>query len=297
VSANECPPFRYALTASTITDANTITNFELDLIVPAAPTINGNDNAIPPWGIFPFIEPVVSKNENRYGILQPVLEWDYSHRTHQWTITPWYEDGLYSKNCGNTKEYCQCTDTQNALVGYYILNPPHPSPSTKSYSQNIKCHKKCEPKHGQRILAFEGNVIHFTIVQIDENTWETTAKNMASGTLTSFQTTCIKSGDKLKVGLALENSAEIGIRVKNENQFPKSCPGNFKFTNIKFSKKVLDKTEDVNLKLDPIVDTTAKSCFSWLDIKVENKKVSFFNWNEFTTAVEFITKDPAHRDL
>ena len=79
-----CPQFRYALTASTITDTNTLTSFESDLIVPQGPVPienNINDNTVPLWGIFPFVEPVISQDEKRYGILQPVLEWNYQHQT------------------------------------------------------------------------------------------------------------------------------------------------------------------------------------------------------------------------
>jgi hypothetical protein len=177
--------------------------------------------------------------------------------------------------------YSKCTDTQKSL-GVPV--------AVRLYSHDVKCHKKCEPKHGQRILSFEGNVIHFTITKIDKNTWETTAKNMNSLTSTSFQTTCIKSGDKLKVGFALENAADVKVLVRNENELPRSCPGNFKFTNIKF----FNKDKQVNLVLDPTIDPRAMSCFSWFNIAIDN---GFFGLSGKTNAVEFITKDPSHRDL
>jgi hypothetical protein len=116
---------------------------------------------------------------------------------------------------------------------------------------------------------------------------------------TSFQTTCIQSSDKLKVGFALENAAEAKVLVRNENELYKSCPGNIQFMNIKFS----NNGEEVKLKLDPSIDQITKSCFSWFGINVDNGLLgsacigSYCLTSSNTKNVEFITKDPSKRNL
>lgn len=60
------------MTAST--EVTGLTSLEADLTVSAAPKTDVGELS-PLWGIFPFVEPVIDKNDARYGILQLVLEW------------------------------------------------------------------------------------------------------------------------------------------------------------------------------------------------------------------------------
>jgi hypothetical protein len=275
VSAEPCPQFRYALSASTTTA--TLTNFESDLVVPAAPINTGHGITVPAWGIFPFIEPDINKNDARYGIVQPVLEWNYNHQTNQWTITPWYEDLDRGKlSCGTTLGYCSCTPAQK-LLGLKA--------NTSLYTNDVpQCHNRCDPKHGPRITASPGDTLHFTITKT-ENGWTTTALNTNTNRQTSFQTTCIKPNDRLKVGFALENGfGQVRIDNSNNNIY-KICPGNIKFTNIKFT----GNTGTIQLK--PTIEPTAKKCFPWLDIQIDNSGV--FGWfTGNTNAITFITQPP-----
>jgi hypothetical protein len=264
------------LTAST--EVTGLTGIEADLTVPDAPKDQGVHTPI--WGIFPFIEPVIGGNEPRFGILQPVLEWDYVHITKQWTITPWYEDGKQAKACGNrdkNQDYCTCTQEQEQEQ----LGNPAPS---KLYRMDApQCHKMCNPKHGQRITASPGDRIHFTIINTGD-TWTTTAHNKNTNQQTSFQTTCIQPQDKLKVGFALENSA--GSPLNKHNKEGLQFPGNIKFTNIKFT----GNTGTVQLK--PTVNPAAKACFPWLDIRINNA------WMVGSTdTVTFITQSKNSAEL
>jgi len=268
-----CPKFQYTLIAST--EVTRLTNLEADLIVPAAPE-NGKDSPI--WGIFPFIEPAIEKNNPRYGILQPVLEWNYQHQTHQWTITPWYEDGNYAKLCGNQNQdpsYCTCTDKQKSLG-----NPA----TTKLYRIDVpQCHKMCEPKHGQRITANPGDTIHFTITKTG-NAWITTALNRKTNQRTSFQTTCIQHNDKLKIGFALENS--VSALIKKNDFIGSTLPKDITFTNIKF-------TGDTGIiQLKPTIEPAAKACFPWLEAQITN---SWVVGN--TNSVTFITQPKKQQEL
>jgi len=266
-----CNEIRYTLTTST--EITGLTGIEADLKVPDAPENTGN---APRWGIFPFIEPVIGINEPRFGILQPVLEWNYVHKTKQWTITPWYEDGKQAKVCGNRdkdQDYCTCTQEQEQLG--------NPAPSKLYRMDAPQCHKMCNPKHGQRITASPGDRIHFTIIKTGD-TWTTTTQNKNTNQQTTFRTTCIQPQDKLKVGFALENSAGNKIR----KDLPKGTifPGNIVFTNIKFTSN----TGAVQLR--PTVDPTAKACFPWLDIHINNAWVI-----GSTDTVTFITQ-PKNND-
>jgi hypothetical protein len=266
-----CDKIGYTLTATT--EITGLTGIEADLIVPDAPE---NTESAPIWGIFPFIEPVMDMNEPRYGIFQPVLEWDYNHKTKQWTITPWYEDGKRAKVCGDEKnqEYCTCTSEQEQLG-----NPS----TTKFYRTDApQCHKMCNPKHGQRITASHGDKIHFAITKAG-NIWVTTAHNTNTNQQTSFQTTCIQPQDKLKVGFALENSA--GNEIRKDLTQGTIFPGNIVFTNIKFT----GNTGTVQLR--PTVDPTAKACFPWLDIHINNALFGIGS----TETITFITQ-PKNKD-
>lgn len=246
-----CPLFDYTLTAST--EVTGLTSLEADLAVPAAPK---ESESAPIWGIFPFVEPVIDANDPRFGILQPVLEWDYNHATHQWTITPWYEDGNHAKLCGDRNKdpgYCTCTKDQASLG-----DPA----KTKLYQTDApQCHKQCEPKHGPRITVTPGDALHFTLAQ-SGNIWTTTALNKKTNQQTSFQTTCIQPKDKLKVGFALENS--VAEPLKKDNTAKSKFPGNIKFTNIKFAGNT------GKIQLQPFIEPAAKKCFSWLDININN---------------------------
>ena len=262
-----CDKTRYITTAST--EITGLTGIDADLIVPDTPKYEGTT---PAWGIFPLIEPVIGMNEPRYGILQPVLEWNYNDKTKQWTITPWYEDGEGHNTCTNTK--CKCTQEQEQLG--------NPAPSKLYRMDAPQCHKMCNPKHGQRITASQGDRIHFTIIKTGD-TWTTTAQNTNTNQQTTFQTMCIQPQDKLKVGFALENSAGNEIR----KDLPKGTifPGNIVFTNIKFT----GNTGTVQLR--PTVDPTAKACFPWLDIHINNALFGIGS----TETITFITQ-PKNKD-
>ena len=255
-SAETCSDFRYVAKATT--EVTELTSLETDLTVPTAPTGGGTDT-IPLWGIFPFIEPNIKEHEDRYGILQPVIEWDYNHQTNQWTITPWYEDGNYAKLCGNQNQdpsYCTCTEQQHSLGN---------QAKTKLYRTDVpKCHNLCEPKHGKRITANSGDIIHFTITKTG-NTWTTTALNTKTNLKTSFQTKCIQHNDKLKIGFALENSVgKVHINTNNINII-KFLPSNIAFTNIKFTGN------NGPIHLEHTVAPAAKKCFPWLETQITKR--------------------------
>lgn len=249
-----CPFFDYTLKATT--EVTELTRFEADLVVPAAP--KDISTLTPQWGIFPFVEPSMDTNNPRYGIIQPVLEWNYKYKTHQWTITPWYEDANGNKHCNeqsnaNNPNYCLCTKEQQSLGNQAIPN---------LYTTDVpQCHKICEPKHGQRITANSGDTIHFTITKTG-NAWITTALNSKTNQKTSFQTTCIQPNDKLKIGFALEKQKQECTSIQNHNG--ESFPGNITFTNIKFT----GNTNTIQLK--PTIEPTAKTCFPWLDTQITN---------------------------
>ena len=266
-SVKLCDRFRYMTTAST--EITGLTGIEADLIVPDTPN---SETSAPIWGIFPLIEPIIGGSEPRYGILQPVLEWNADQTTHQWTITPWYEDGKGQIICTNTM--CKCTQEDKKLG-----NPG----STKLYRTDaLPYHKICNPKHGQRITASPRDRLHFTITKTG-GAWTTTAQNKNTNQQTSFQTTCIQPQDKLKVGFAVENSAENKLRM----DLPKGdiFPGNIIFTNIKFT----GNTGTVQLR--PTIDPTAKACFPWLDIRINNALFGIGS----TETVTFITQ-PKNKD-
>ena len=269
-----CNRFQYTLTASK--EVTGLTSLEADLTVPTAP----EGTVAPLWGIFPFIEPDINKNDARFGILQPVLEWNYIHQTKQWTITPWYEDGDAAKLCGNQKkdpDYCTCTKDKE-LLGTPAL--------TKLYRTDVpQCHNMCNPKHGQRIAATPGDTLHFTITKT-ENGWTTTALNKKTSQQTSFETPCIKPNDKLKVGFALENSGAEQIKKDNIAKSKSKLPGNIKFTNIQFT----GNTGTIQLK--PTIEPIAKKCFPWLDIQIDNGGGVFGVFTGNTNAVTFITQPP-----
>jgi hypothetical protein len=251
------------------TEITDLTGIKADLIVPDTPK---DKIHTPVWGIFPFIEPVISRNDPRFGILQPVLEWNADKTTHQWTITPWYEDDKGHNTCTNT--LCKCTQEQE------ILGTPT---TTKLYRTDaLPCHKMCNPKHGQRITASPGDRLHFTITKTGD-TWTTTAQNTNTNQQTSFQTTCIQPNNKLKVGFALEDAGASPLNKHNKDGL--QFPGNIVFTNIKFT----GNTGTVQLR--PTIDPTAKACFPWLDIRINNALFGIGS----TETVTFITQ-PKNKD-
>jgi len=278
-SAENCPNFQYTAKASTVVTG--LTKFEGDLEVPATPKDIGAGNRIPRWGIFPFVEPEIDQKDPLYGILQPVLEWDYNYRAHQWTITPWYEDfEKGSTVCGNTAGYCRCDAFQKALGGDVA--------STKNYVPTVpNCHTRCEPKHGLRITAQPGDILQFTLQKSQNGeSWTTTATNTRTKMNTTFETTCIKSNDRIRVGVALENSVGLITIDKNHPQRDHLLPGDIRFTNLKF-------TGPDSIRLTTDVDVNAKKCFPELNVKIGT--TGFFGRGA-TKEVTIVTQQPSKHD-